>query len=267
MGAKREPFLGLDRQGAALMLRAWMYAQETSHPASDFAIEIHRLRQIGVDECELRRLLCKGYLQQFYDGTLPSHSARSLQLVETLSFTAESCFALTELGAQYARQVLEGTIISVGTQQGGNLPRGFGGPNKRIPRWDADNGELRVGKRIVKQFRVPAPAQTEALNALQRAGWPRRIEDPLSTQAGGDRKRRLRAVIESLNRNQQTPLLHFFGDGHGTGLCWQFGRPRAKRRRLDALRVFTMNGQHTGQMGTPARVKRQLPAYSNAFYT
>jgi hypothetical protein len=92
-----------------------------------------------------------------------------------------------------------------------------------IPHW---NGMLLYyDGELVKRFRVPASFQRIALNAFQGAGWPRRIPDPFPWDEDVDPRDRLHNVVTSLNR-QITPLLDFYRDGTGHGLCWKPREPR-----------------------------------------
>jgi hypothetical protein len=80
---------------------------------------------------------------------------------------------------------------------------------------------LWVGEAVVKRFRVPASNQEVVLSVFEEEGWPKHIDDPLSPAPEMDPKRRLHSTIHCLNRNQKRHLIHFRGDGHGTGLCWE----------------------------------------------
>jgi hypothetical protein len=88
--------------------------------------------------------------------------------------------------------------------------------------WNDSRRELCVGEAIVKRYREPAPNQEAILRAFEEEGWPPRIDDPLPPVNGIDPKRRLKATIHDLNRNQRIPLVHFHGDGTGTGILWDF---------------------------------------------
>ena len=84
-----------------------------------------------------------------------------------------------------------------------------------IPHWDAATRVLRVGERVVKQYRVPAAAQEAILAAFQEEGWPPHLDDPLPPVRDGYPKDRLRDAIRHLNANQKNRRLRFRGDGTG----------------------------------------------------
>jgi hypothetical protein len=90
------------------------------------------------------------------------------------------------------------------------------------PQWDAVYRELRVGKCVVKEYRVPSLNQESILLAFQEEGWPHRIDDPLPPQENIEPKCRLHDTIKRLNRSQKNPLIRFRGDGTGEGVCWEY---------------------------------------------
>ncbi len=73
----------------------------------------------------------------------------------------------------------------------------------------------------MKRYRVPARNQALILAAFQEEGWPLYIDDPLPPAGEQDPKHRLQATVKSLNRNQQTPLLRFHGNGNGQQIFWE----------------------------------------------
>lgn len=109
----------------------------------------------------------------------------------------------------------------------GNVPSGPASPQGKLvirPFWDMERRELKVGEWLVKCFRVPALNQTTILAAFEEDQWPPRIDDPIPPRYDQDPKRRLHDTINSLNRNQQHPMLRFLGDGSGHGVLWELVR-------------------------------------------
>lgn len=78
---------------------------------------------------------------------------------------------------------------------------------------------------LVHRFQRPAPAAERILAALEEEGWPPRIDDPLLPRAGVEEPRRLRRELAALNRRWKRPLLRFYMDGTGQGLCWKLCFP------------------------------------------
>jgi hypothetical protein len=70
---------------------------------------------------------------------------------------------------------------------------------------------------------VPAANQEIILQAFQEERWPACIDDPLPPHPCIDPKRRLHDTLNSLNRHQREPFIHFFGNGKGEGVRWQPG--------------------------------------------
>ena len=93
--------------------------------------------------------------------------------------------------------------------------------NAALPHWDPATHTLRLGNKIVKQYRVPSPNQETVLAVFQEEGWPPRIDDPLPPVADGLPRDRLRNTIRSLNSSQKNRFLRFRGDGTGEGICWE----------------------------------------------
>jgi hypothetical protein len=89
------------------------------------------------------------------------------------------------------------------------------------PYWDHECHRLYVGKKLVKEFKLPSPNQGTVLMAFEEENWPRRIDDPLPPSAEIDAKTRLRSTIKSLNKNQKHRLVRFMGDGTGEGVIWE----------------------------------------------
>jgi len=73
----------------------------------------------------------------------------------------------------------------------------------------------------VKRFRQPAASQELILMAFDEEGWPPSILDPLPPRPGLDRQARLHQTISNLNRWQNQPGIHFFGNGRGKTICWE----------------------------------------------
>lgn len=106
--------------------------------------------------------------------------------------------------------------------QGQSLERSTASPDRHLPDvtpvWDRTKRELRVGNRVVKQFKWPAENQERVLDAFQDNGWPVRIDDPLLPHPEICPKRRLHDTLKCLNRKQANELIKFRGDGTGLGV-------------------------------------------------
>jgi hypothetical protein len=144
-----------------------------------------------------------------------------------LSLGKRTCVVLSLGGASVARSLIR--------QQNETPLRGVASgskkPNRLLPNWDGQRRELRVGKIVVKRYRLPSPNQQAILMALEEEGWPPRIDDPLPMVAELDAKQRLHDTIKNLNRHQHRRCLRFFGDGTGQGVCWEWIRDDAGKRK------------------------------------
>ena len=119
------------------------------------------------------------------------------------------------------------SVGAIAARRDGEQPAG---PTPKVvvpelrPFWDSERRELKLGEWLIKCFRVPANNQTTILAAFEEDRWPPRIDDPIPPRYDQDPKRRLHDTINSLNRNQQHPLLRFLGDGSGHGILWELVR-------------------------------------------
>ena len=187
----------------------------------DFAVEMDNLLAAGLSTSDLRWLVRRGYLEHGYEVTRPQDVARRFRPCRNLAFAERTCFVLTEAGLCLVTP--EGPLPPDGPRPAerreespSRSPRPAG-----VPLWDRHRHILRMDGRVVKQFQMPSPSQEAVLTAFEEQGWPAAIDDPLPPHPGQDARRRLRSTIQSLNANQQAPLLHFRGDPIGLRILWQ----------------------------------------------
>ncbi|WP_164100498.1 hypothetical protein [Candidatus Laterigemmans baculatus] len=242
----------LKRGGSALqlLLEARCFARELDRSFWDFALEAEALRRGGLVCNDLRWLVCKGFLEHATEVASDFGEERRFQKGCALTFTETSCFVLTDDGVAFVQQFHEPNGGASGSppapvsfarttlappphppaaSNGNGLrltdladaPSETSGMRTAPPCWDRDRQELRMGTLVVKQFKVPAPNQEMVIAVFQEEGWPPRIDDPLPPRTDLDPKRRLHDTINSLNRNQKTPLIRFLGDGSGQGVRWE----------------------------------------------
>jgi hypothetical protein len=86
------------------------------------------------------------------------------------------------------------------------------------PAWDRDRLEFRLGSRILRQFKIPAPHEEMILAALEELNWPTRIDDPCQSP---DDPLELERALASLNRRQRPPLVDFRLDAASCGIVWK----------------------------------------------
>lgn len=207
----------------AVLLEAYTYAQAIDRNTWDFAVEIDCLRDVGVTDGDLRYLICAGYAEHAVELTRVGSHKRVFRRLHNLGLTDKTCFILTEHGESFAHQigVTFAKVGQPGDRNGASNGehRALRGPT--VPKWDRVRRELRVGGRIVKAYRRPAPNQETILVAFEEEGWPFRIDDPLACHADHDPKRRLHDAINKLNGRQKQRILRFRGDGTGHGILWE----------------------------------------------
>jgi hypothetical protein len=221
--------------GLSVLLEAHDYALDLRLDSWDFAVELSTLRPLGLTNSDCRWLAGKGLVECGFELTLAGDERRSFRQCTNLKLTKRTCLVLTSAGVVAAggvapvevRREQVSTVVD-SADRSAHRPNSFreliaaGSISEPKPTWDRDRQQLRLGKLIVKQFKVPAANQEVVLAAFQEEDWPVRIDDPLTPKPDQDPKRRLHDTINSLNRNQKRPLVRFLGDGSGQGVRWEF---------------------------------------------
>lgn len=205
------------------LAEAHRYAEDAERPLWDFAVEIHTL---DLTPNDLRWLVCKGYVEHAQETTRRAGDGRTYRPAGKLTFTRRSCFVLTEAGLllphlQVKTAGADGQVVVQPAASLTTHSNGRSTPAPLLPHWDRDRRELWLGKKLVKQFRLPSRNQETILAAFEEEGWPSSIDDPLPPQPEQDAKRRLHETIRSLNRHQKHRLLRFQGDGTGQRVMWE----------------------------------------------
>ena len=227
------------RLAFAQLLEVHELARASGRKDSDFAAEIASLTELGISASVLRWLVCRGYAKCLREVTQPGDKERRFEPVDNLSLNGQSCFVLSRKGMLFAQAAfaLSGadSEVAEGNGNGSDSVRQRSGLG---PRWDAKRRELRLARRLLKRFRVPAPNQEAILAAFQEEGWPNCIDDPLPPKGDLSPQRRLHDTIKALNRKhrQRPPLIRFLGNGTGKSVVWELrvvSRCSRSRKRKD----------------------------------
>jgi hypothetical protein len=213
------------RDALELLHRARQLACNAERTAEEFSIEISRLFLLGVSPCELRWLLCKGYIQHLTDVTLPNESGRNLRPSNSWRFGKRSCFSLTSTGVHFAEALCTANVS--------RTPEAIEQVRQHlnsvsVPMWRKDSRELLVNGTTIKKFVVPARNQVRILDAFEEEHWVPQIDDPLPPVAQLNQRLRLNKTIHRLNHSLHPPLLHFSCE-HGESISWQRMEPRVAR--------------------------------------
>lgn len=205
-----------------LLLQAHDYAMELRQDTWDWAVELAALRTAGLSNSDLRWLVAKGLVDHAVEATAADDAARHFRRVPLLQFSAPTCVVLTESGVVAARKLPASEAASAVPAKSAahGLLEPLDEPAER-PKWDEQRRQLRVGRALVKEFKLPSPNQETVLMAFEEEGWPPRIDDPLPPVAQLDPRRRLHDTIKALNRKQKHHLIRFRGDGSGEGIRWE----------------------------------------------
>jgi len=220
--------------GLAQLAEACEYVKDRRCDPWEFAIDVETLVAFGLTTSDLRWLASKGHVEYAHEVTASRDRARKFRPSHHLAFDAKTCFVLTDAGALFAATVL-GPPIALSSPR---VVHPGAVPTKAslAPQWDNNFRVLRIGRWIVKKFKVPSPNQEAILAAFQEEGWPSRIDDPLHPQPEQDSKCRLHDTIKSLNRHHQYRFLQFRGDGTGEGVCWEYSDAAAAILPADNMR-------------------------------
>jgi hypothetical protein len=194
--------------GLGLMEDAHEYSVVLNRNPSEFAVHIDEMRAVGCTENDLRFLMIQGYVDMSTGG----RRRHGRQDEGQIRIGPASAFVLTDAGLKFYSEVVcaESKSASTRTCKRANFTPQFA------------HRELWVGNKLVKQFRQPAKTQEAILLSFEELDWADEIDDPLPKVPEIDPKLRLRQTIANLNRHQKTPLLHFFGNGTGKTIRWQF---------------------------------------------
>jgi hypothetical protein len=218
------------REALTLLADAAACAQDVGADVWQFSVELSALRRAGLTTNECRWLVAKGLARHAREITTPDGDRRVFQNYPNLALSRRTCFVIAERGVVYANALLRSAPRrrasdardSTALNRRRPAQESNNQPSTLTPTWDSDRQQLRVGRVIVKEFKVPAANQEAILAAFQEEGWVPRIDDPLAPQLNQDSKRRLHDTINSLNRNQKQSLIRFLGDGKGEGIRWEF---------------------------------------------
>ena len=142
------------RTAVSHLLRAAGYAEETHDTRWEYAVEIARLLDFGLDNNDLRWLVRKGFVEHGREVTPPGDNSRIFRPAGNLRVTRRSGFVLTEAGIHFA-------IASC--RKNGSPPVDSGplfpthhAPATLTPNWDMEMRELTVSGLIVKRYKWQA---------------------------------------------------------------------------------------------------------------
>ena len=162
-------------------------AQDVGADVWQFSVELSALRRAGLTTNECRWLVAKGLARHAREVTAPDTDRRVFQNYSNLALSKRTCFVIAERGIVYANALLRSqprrraTDATIRTLVNRRRPtaESNGHAGTLTPTWDSDRQQLRVGRVIVKEFKVPAANQEAILAAFQEEGWVPRIDDPV----------------------------------------------------------------------------------------
>ncbi len=223
------------RPALRVLLEAVHYAAQTNCDRWEFAVELDQLTAMGLTPNDFRWLVRNGLVEHQREVTLEGDDGRAFRHTGDLTFPEGTCFILADAGVSIACECppveARGTPVLWPSPDGDDYRAGLNGNSsisgevlngeQCLPRWDSQRRELRVDGMTVKRFKWTAANQETVLAAFEEENWSPRIDDPLPPHPEQDSKRRLSDTIKCLNRKQANRLVHFRGDGTGTGVTWE----------------------------------------------
>ena len=214
-----EIWSSLDRparlEGSIQLLLAATLAAKHASPVKDIGIDTERLLATGLETRDLRWLNNQGYVERVTETTLSDGLQRNGRAVEETTLPINTRWTLSAKGISLARSLLD--LINFNQ----HLDAAKTIADLYKPRWYRPGRRLWWRGELVKEFHVAAYSQECILDRFEEQGWPTHVDDPLPKADAATAKRRLRAAIQNLNRKQLKPLIHFQGNGRGTGVCWE----------------------------------------------
>ena len=204
------------KNALSLLLQAHETAYRLSLPKWEFALEVYSIKEAGLNNNDLRYLICQGMTEHRVEITRRGARQRSFELPPGMSIAARSCFVLADERVELVQKMISDGLTA--TDSSRPLPKR--GLRAAVPFWDFHHRELRVGDILAKRFRQPAKNQEAILNAFQEEGWPPRIDSPIAAAGSTDAQERLQDAVKRLN-HQINPVLRFFSDGKGRGVTWK----------------------------------------------
>ena len=212
----------VDLQGPlAKLVEAHERARESRQPVWDFALSFAFLRQRGLTDEFLRWLWRHGYVDCVKATSRPRPATRHNGAAPSPNGSGQPWVVFTAAGSWFfriaevatGRNGARGQVV-VGPDGGGLLP-------PRLPQWDADWRQLRLGEHVVKWFKRPAENQEWILASFQELNWARLILDPLKVAPEIRSQDRLHFTIRNLNRAQKQPGVRFSASNNGRAVSWQ----------------------------------------------
>lgn len=201
----------------AELAMAYDYALNASCEPWQFAVDIARLRELGLTVSDLRWLVEKGYATHAVEVTRPGDPVRKFAPSANTAFSPSTRFLLTDAGLYLAgNSRTVPTLLRFTRQEAAEDSEAAS-----APRWDGKAGVLYFGQQVVKRYVRASRNQEIVLQTFEDDGWPTHIDDPLPPSGSIDPKRRLHDTIKWLNRDHEVRVLCFSGDGTGEGIRWK----------------------------------------------
>jgi hypothetical protein len=188
------------------------YADSMGCQPWSFPVAIEELRAAGCTNNDLKFLVVCGYAEIAVETT--ARGRRRYSKRKEVPLQGKTWFVLTNSGLRVANELGAESSARVASEEEGKRQ------STLCPQFVSR--VLSVGNRVIKRFRQPADNQEVILLAFEELGWVSEIDDPLPRVPEIEPKERLRQTIANLNRNQKSPIIHFYGNGTGQKIGWEW---------------------------------------------
>jgi hypothetical protein len=201
-----------------LVAARWQAEDLTLSPV-DRPVAWKGLRAEGVGEPILQWMLFQAHVEHLRLASEPGTYPACFETVHTVCLLANSYFALTQRGEEFADHFLA-DLMSAREDPFGNEwdPLILG---TLAPRYDVSARSFSWGWHVLKHFRQPSSNQEVILRTADELEWATWFDNPLPPATDRNPKTCLNYAIKALNRYQSPYLVHFQGDGTGTRIGWQ----------------------------------------------
>jgi hypothetical protein len=203
-------------RGLIVLRKAHACALQAGVAAWEFAVPLTTMRSQGFDGSDLRLLCALGLADCRIEELTPNTQDRTFRPLTNLAMPDSACLIVTPEGLRYPLDESAPKEPLVGN---GSLRPVSTAIGVQAPSWT--HGKLWWGDRLVKSPRGHGFCQRQVLSAFEKAGWPRRIDNPLPSDGKVRTKERLRQTIRHLNEGHAIRVLEFCIDEEHRGICWE----------------------------------------------
>jgi hypothetical protein len=195
--------------GVGILLDVFGTEGRESAPARALVVDWRVLREGGMNEEDLSRLLEAGFREFQLARTGPNDGQRILPGVEEVASHFDARLMLTATVMERVRRLL---TAPTGQPGGRASLEATGTVAVCKPQWEEETGKLWWGGKVLKCFRFDAIGPQRALAEFEAGGWCAQIHKP-PPLGRGNRKKQTQKVVGQLNHKLPSRTLRFHAVG------------------------------------------------------